>query len=109
MQDFMQSLQMRWPVAAHIGLSMVTMAKRADRIAVLLGHVHLGDLLVERAAVQRDAEHGLLELAGLLAHARGAGVFALVVALDAVARLIERAREIRAGVGQLKAFAMAPV
>ena len=26
MQDFMQSLQMRWPVAAHIGLSMVTMA-----------------------------------------------------------------------------------
>ena len=26
MQDFMQSLQMRWPVAAAIGLSMVTMA-----------------------------------------------------------------------------------
>ena len=26
MQDFMQSLQMRWPVAAHIGLSMVTTA-----------------------------------------------------------------------------------
>ena len=27
MQDFMQSLQMRWPVAAHIGLSMTTMAR----------------------------------------------------------------------------------
>ena len=48
--------------------------KRADRIAVLLGNVHLGDLLVERAAVQRYAEDALLELTRLLAQAGGARV-----------------------------------
>ena len=83
--------------------------KRADRIAFLLGDVHLGDLLVERAAVQRDAEDALLELAGLLAQAGGARVLPLVVALDAIGRLIDRAREIGAGIGQTEAFALAPV
>ena len=34
MQAFMQSLQMRWPVPGHIGLSMHDERQRADRVAV---------------------------------------------------------------------------
>ena len=52
----MQSLQMRWPVPAHIGLSIATSAKRADRVALLFEQVHLRDLFVERASVRLDAE-----------------------------------------------------
>ena len=61
----MQSLQMRWPVAAPIGLSIVDDRQRADRVAAGLDQVHLGDLLLERAARERHAERALLELAGL--------------------------------------------
>ena len=34
MQAFMQSLQMRWPVAATIGLSMAIDGERAERVAL---------------------------------------------------------------------------
>ena len=83
--------------------------QRADRVAVLLHHVHLGNLLVERAAGQRDAEHGRFERAVFFLEAGRATVLALVVALDAVVRLIERGRQVHARIGQLEAFAMAPV
>jgi len=46
MQAFMQSLQMRWPVAAHIGLSMITIPQRADAVPAGSDQVHLGDFLV---------------------------------------------------------------
>ena len=81
--------------------------QRADGIAALLDHVHLGDFLVERAARQRDAEHRLLERAGLFLQAGRAAILALVVALDAVVRLIERALKSHAGIGQLEAFSVA--
>ena len=84
MHDFMQSLQMRCPVAAHMGLSIVTIASAPIGFPFLLGDVHLGDLLVERAAVQGDAEHGLFELARLLTKPGGTRVLHLVVALDAI-------------------------
>ena len=53
------------PGAGAIGLSMVTIARAPIGVAVLLRHVHLGDLFFERAAVQRDSEGTLLKLAGL--------------------------------------------
>ena len=105
----MQSLQMRWPVAAAMGLSMVTMASAPTAVAVLLHHVHLGDFFIQRATGQRDAEDGLLEFARFFLQAGGATVFALVVALDAVIGLIERAGQRHAGVGKLESFAIAPV
>ena len=81
-------------------------AQRADGVAVLLDHVHLGDLLFERAAGERDAENAVLVLAGFLAQAGRATVLALVVALDAVMRLVERAGQVHAGIGELEALAM---
>ena len=105
----MQSLQMRWPVAAAMGLSTVTMASAPIGIAVAFDGVHLGDFFFERAAGELDAEDAGFEGAVLFFKAGGAGVFALVVALDAVVGLVERAGEVGAGVGELEAFAMAPV
>ena len=105
----MQSLQMRCPVAAAIGLSMVTMASAPIGIAVALHHIHLGDFLFERAAGERDAEDAGFERAVFFFEAGGAAILALVVALDAVVGLVERAGEVGAGVGELEAFAIAPV
>ena len=56
MQPFMQSLQMRCPVPGHIGLSMTIRASAPMDVALPFEQVHLGDLLVERAAVEVDAE-----------------------------------------------------
>ena len=80
--------------------------QRADRIAVLLDHIHLRDLFVQRTAGQRDAEHARLERAVFLLEPGRAAILALVVALDAVVRLIERGRQIHARVGELESFAM---
>src|SRR6185312_4071434 len=55
----------------------------------------------ERAAREGDAEDALLEGAGLLVlEPLGAGILALVVAPDAVIRLVERAEEVGAGIGE---------
>ena len=83
--------------------------ERAEGVALGLGEIHLGDLLVERTAGERDAERALLELAGLLAQPLRAAVLALVVAPDAVVGVIERAGEIGAGIGQREAVAGAAV
>ena len=82
--------------------------QRAQGVALLLHHVHLGDLFIQRAARQSDAEQGLLELAGFFLQSGGAAVFALVVALDAVVGLIERACQPHARIGQMESFAAAP-
>ena len=71
MHDFMQSLQMRWPVPGHIGLSMVTSASAPIASPCFAEHVHLGDLLVERAAVELDAERVDDDLAGVAGAFRG--------------------------------------
>ena len=100
---------MRCPVAAQSGLSTATIASAPMRVAARLDDVHLGDFLVERAAVQRHPEHALAELAVLLAQTRAAAVLLLVVAPDAVIRLIERAGEIGAGIGQGEPVARPPI
>ncbi len=82
--------------------------ERTHRIAVFLDGMHLGDLFLERAPVQRDAEMRLLEIAGLFAQAGGAAILALIVALDAVVALIERVREVHARVSELESFAVPP-
>ena len=84
--------------------------ERADAVAPRLHQVHLGDFLFERAAGERHAERALLERAGLAVfEAARAAVLALVVAPDAVIRLVERAGEIGAGIGQREAVAQAPL
>ena len=56
----------------------------------------------------RVTPNGLLLIAAvLLLQALGAGILSLVVAEDAVMRLIEAAAQIHAGIGQGKAFAPA--
>ncbi len=75
----------------------------------LLHGIHLGDLFFERAPRQLHAKHARFKRPVLLLQPRRAAVFPLVMALDAVMRLIQRARQIRARVGKLKPFAMPPV
>ena len=89
MQAFMQSLQMRWPVPGHIGLSTVTIASAPIASPRLRTRVHLGDLLVERAARQRDAERVGGDRAGLVANALRAGVLVALVAEHAVVDLAQ--------------------
>ena len=80
--------------------------QRADRVALRLQHVHLGDLLFERAAGERHAERRLLERAGLAVfRPLRATVLALVVAPDAVVGLVERLLVVHAGVGEREAVA----
>ena len=69
--------------------------------------IHFGDALFQRATEKLYTEDVVLVEAGLaVAKALGAAVLALVVAPDAVARLIERLSEARTAVGQPKAIAM---
>ena len=86
-------------------------AERRERLAARLDHVKLGDLLLERAAGQRDAEHGLAECPGgrLFLEAFRARVLSLLVAPDAVVRLVERADQVGAAIGQLESVALAQV
>src|SRR5437773_1690628 len=86
-------------------------AERGERLAARLHHMKLGDLLLERAARQRDAEHGLAESLGgrLFLEAFRARVLSLLVAPDAVVRLVERADQVGAAIGQLESVAMAQV
>src|SRR5208283_4983309 len=85
--------------------------QRADSPALRAQFVELGDLFFQRAAGQSDAEGRSLETrraavgVGLFAQARGAGILLLLVAPDAVMRLIEPAGEVGTGVGQGEALA----
>jgi hypothetical protein len=109
MQDFMQSLQMRWPVAAHIGLSMTVTASAPMGLPFCLTRF-ISEIFSSSGQPARVTPKMLvLEFARLFFEASGAAVFALVVALDAVVRFVEGTSQIHAGVGQAEAFAMAPV
>ena len=68
----------------------LALGSRADALVVRMG----------RQSLRRVGRRLLLE-------ALGAGILALVVAPDAVVRLVERAGQVRAGVGEREAFAMA--
>ena len=62
MQDFMQSLQMRCPVPAQSGLSIMIIASAPMHIALASEHVRLGNFLVEWTAFQHDVERIFLNL-----------------------------------------------
>src|SRR5579885_3036351 len=63
--------------------------ERGNRVAVALEDVHLGNLLVERAAGELDAERILFERAVTLAQALRAGVLVALVAVEAVVNLVQ--------------------
>ncbi len=85
---------------------MATMASAPIEWPCGLHHVELGDFLLERTAGERDAEHAFLEGARLaVAQPVRAAVLALLVAPDAVIRLVKRAGEVGTGVGQRKSLA----
>ena len=105
----MQSLQMRWPVPGHIGLSMHDERERADRVALAAQRVHLRDLLVERAAGQRRRRAGSSGTSPVFAsrEALRAGVLLALVAEQAVVRLAEHLAARHARVRQREALAAA--
>ena len=86
--------------------------QRAERHAFGAQLVELGDPLLQRTAGERHVERRLLErhlaVGGLLlGQSARARVLALLVAPDAVVRLVEAADEVGAGVGQREALAPA--
>ena len=74
--------------------------ERANRIAVLPDDVHLRDLLVERAAVQRDPEWVGRDLPLLVTQPLRAGILFALVADDAVVDLAQVLARRAARVGQ---------
>ena len=91
--------------------------QRTQRHAFGAQLVKLGDLLLQRAAGERDAERALLERVRkhravgrlLLGQAVRARVLALLVAPDAVVRLVECGDQVHPPVGQREAVALAQV
>ena len=83
--------------------------QRRDRVAVLAQHVHLADLLVERAAGELDAQRVPLHRARLVVHARRARVLLALVAVEAVVGLARDLAPRHARVGQREAVAPPPV
>ena len=87
--------------------------QRADRQPFGLDLVELGNFFLERAARQRDAERALLErgraaaAGALFLQPFRARILALLVAPDAVVRLVERADEIDTRIGELETCAAA--
>src|SRR5205085_911859 len=81
----------------------------AEAVAARLDEVHLGDLLVERAAGEGHAKDALLEAAVFFVETAAAAVLPLVVAPDAAIRLVQRTGEIAAGIGQCEAVAGPPI
>jgi hypothetical protein len=74
---------------------------------MLAQHVHLGDLLVERTAVERDAERVRDHRAVLVAQALRARVLVALVAEDAVMDLAQHLARVPARVGEPEAVAAA--
>ena len=86
-------------------------AERGERLAAHLDHVEFGDLLFQRAAGEQRAEYRLAEAfrRRFFFQPLGAGVLVLLVAPDAVVRLVQRPGEIGARIGEREAVAMAQV
>ncbi len=82
----------------------------AQHAAVGAQHVHLADLLIQRATGERHAERRFLERTRLaVAQSLGTGILALLVAPDAVVHLVQRLRLGHAPVGQCEPVAGSPV
>ena len=103
----MQSLQMRWPVAAIIGLSMAMVAKApitlpcARSVCISLIFSSSG----QPASVTPNGD--FWNCAGLaILQAVAAGILALRVAPDAVVDLVQRLLRVHPGIGQCEAVAL---
>ena len=83
--------------------------QRGDRVAVAPQDVHLADLLVERAAAQRDADGVLLHRPLLVVHPLRAGVLLPLVAVHAVVGLGGHLAARHAPVGEAEPVAPPPV
>ena len=107
----MQSLQMRWPVAAAIGLSTAMMPSAASGSprAFTMWNSEIFSSSGQPASGTPNTVFLKLSGGRLFLQALRAGILALLVAPDAVVRLVERAGEIGAGVGEREAFAVAQV
>ena len=109
----MQSCQMRWPVAGHIGLSTMIMASAPSVCPSRFQAMHLRDFFVERAAGEDDAEWILFEafvrLALFSGKPFGAEIAIVIVAVDAVVDLVLHRARGHARIGQGKTVAPAPV
>ncbi len=81
--------------------------QRADRVAALAQQVHLRDLLVERAAGQRNAERVGHERALLVGDALAAAVLVALVAEHAVVDLAQHLARAETRVGEREAVAPA--
>ena len=108
----MQSLQILWPVAATIGLSMhiIASAPSGQPSARSLWNSEMRSSSGHPASVTLNGDflNGHVAFRRLLVRkAVRARVLALLVAPDAVVRLVESADQIRARVGQREAFALA--
>ena len=98
------------PGCRHHGIIDRDDRKPANAQALGLHCVELGDFFFERAARERHPEHGLLERARFLVlEATRAAVLTLVVAPDAVVGVVERGRQIHAGIGERETIARAHV
>ncbi len=83
--------------------------ERPDRVAAFPQDVHLADLLVERAARERDAQRVALERAMLVVHALRARVLLALVAVHAVVGLVRDLARGHARVRERKPVAPAAV
>jgi hypothetical protein len=83
--------------------------ERREHTAALLEQVRLGDLLVEGAAGEADAQAVGLERAVLVVHPLGAAVLAAVVAVEAVVDLVHHVAQVGPAVGEGEAVALAAV
>ena len=107
MQAFMQSLQMRCPVAATSGLSTAAMASAPMEKPSLLRRF-ISEIFSSSGQPARVTPNGDFWNAPVLRSLQPAraAILALVVAPDAVVGVIERAHQVEAFVGQRKALAM---
>ena len=103
----MQSLQMRWPVPGHIGLSTVTMAS-APMASPRLRTMCISEIFSSSGQPASGMPSGLAVIvAFLVAHALRAGVLVALVAEHAVVDLAQHLARRVAVVGQLEAVAAA--
>ena len=106
MQDFMQSLQIRCPVPAHIGLSTAVIARAPIEWPRCLTRF-ISEIFSSRGQpASVTPKKALLEFAGLFLQASGARVLFLVVTLDTVIRLIECRVQAHPSVGEFESLPM---
>ena len=108
----MQSLQMRWPVPGHIGLSMHDQRQRADASRPRACSRCISEIFSSSGQpVERDAERVLLDArpSSLSRRPLRARVLVALVADRAVVDLVHHLARVDAAVGELEAVAAAQV